>query len=163
MFLVLSSCCDACFVISSLCYAALQLLTMAETPYDSSDLNSVLKTLSSLASQSNQPQNEPADTFNVPPPNNVHPEKPVAPRQPRPDPPKPTSTPTVDPSKITTWPTALRYVMCTVAQDEEAQLRIRGFIRSQHNHERQWWKSREALVQRHQARGDKKKEMDAVL
>lgn len=53
--------------------------------------------------------------------------------------------------------------MRTVGQDEETQLRIRGLIRSQHSHERQWWKGREALVQRHQARGDKKKELDAVL
>lgn len=53
--------------------------------------------------------------------------------------------------------------MRTVGQDAETQLRIRGLIRSQHSHERQWWNGREALVQRHQARGDKKKELDAVL
>lgn len=53
--------------------------------------------------------------------------------------------------------------MHTVGQDEEIQFRIRGLIRSQHSHERQCWKGREALVQRHQARGDKKKELDAVL
>ena len=64
---------------------------------------------------------------------------------------------------MTTWPAALRYVMRTVGQDEETQLRIRGFIRSQHSHERQWWKGREALLQRQQGRGEKKKQLDAVL
>jgi hypothetical protein len=53
--------------------------------------------------------------------------------------------------------------MRTVGQNEETQLRIRGLIRSQHSHERQWWKGREALLERQQARGDKKKELDAVL
>lgn len=53
--------------------------------------------------------------------------------------------------------------MRTVGQNEETQLRIRGLIHSQHNHERQWWKGREALLERQQARGDKKKELDAVL
>jgi hypothetical protein len=54
-------------------------------------------------------------------------------------------------------------VMRSVGQNEETQLRIRGLIHSQHSHERQWWKSREALISRQQSRGEKKKELDAVL
>jgi len=53
--------------------------------------------------------------------------------------------------------------MRTVGQNEEIQLRIRGLIRSQHSHERQWWDGRKTLIEKQQARGDKKKELDAVL
>jgi hypothetical protein len=53
--------------------------------------------------------------------------------------------------------------MRTVGQNEETQLRIRGLIRSQHSHEKQWWKGRETLLEKQQARGDRKKELDAVL
>ncbi|KAJ5577877.1 uncharacterized protein N7459_006841 [Penicillium hispanicum] len=136
---------------------------MAEQSYNASDLNSVLQTLSSLTAQPSHPQNVPVGS-----------EQPSAmaqrlygesqtPRQPPPSPPKQSSTPTLDPATITSWPAALRYVMRTVGQNEETQLRIRGLIRSQHSHEQQWWKGREALLQRQQARGDKKKELDAVL
>ncbi|CAL5868512.1 uncharacterized protein PFLUO_LOCUS2738 [Penicillium psychrofluorescens] len=78
-------------------------------------------------------------------------------------PPSHTRTPPTDLATITTWPAALRHVMRTVGQSEETQLRIRGLIRSQHTHERQWWKGREALLAKQAARGDKKKELDAVL
>jgi hypothetical protein len=53
--------------------------------------------------------------------------------------------------------------MRAVGQSEETQLRIRGLIRSQHSHEQQWWKARETLLKKQQARGEKKKELDAVL
>lgn len=136
---------------------------MAEHSYNAPDLNSVLQTLSSLTSPTISSQN--ASTS--------QPEAPVAARRlsegtrsmqvPPSTSSKTSGAPTTDPATITTWPAALRYVMRTVGQDVETQLRIRGLIRSQHSHERQWWKGREALVQRHQARGDKKKELDAVL
>lgn len=126
------------------------------------DLNSVLQALSSLASQgssSGTPQSASLQPH-ITRPSRVEPSH--TPRPAHSNPPKP-STPTIDPSTITTWPAALRYVMRTVGQNEETQLRIRGLIRSQHNHERQWWKGREALLQRQGARGDKQKELDAVL
>lgn len=53
--------------------------------------------------------------------------------------------------------------MRAVGQNEETQLRIRGLIRSQHSHEQQWWKARQNLLEKQQARGEKKKELDAVL
>ncbi|KAJ5553183.1 hypothetical protein N7494_002561 [Penicillium frequentans] len=126
------------------------------------DLNSVLQALSSLASQgssSGTPQSASLQPH-VTRPARVEPSHTLRPAHS--NTPKP-STPTIDPSTITTWPAALRYVMRTVGQNEETQLRIRGLIRSQHNHERQWWKGREALLQRQGARGDKQKELDAVL
>lgn len=51
----------------------------------------------------------------------------------------------VDPSTITEWPAALKYVMKTVSQSEELQTKIKKLIRTQHEHERQWWAGREAL------------------
>ncbi|RAH68997.1 uncharacterized protein BO66DRAFT_376650 [Aspergillus aculeatinus CBS 121060] len=68
-----------------------------------------------------------------------------------------------DPSSITTWNAALRHVMRTVSQNENLQSRIRWLIRRQHDHEKQWWQGREALVKKQQARTEKKKELDAVL
>lgn len=136
---------------------------MAEHPYNTPDLNSVLQTLSSLTSQTSPAQH----TLPSQPEVQISPQR----QYKRPENSQPSQssstkasgTPTTDPATITTWPAALRHVMRTVGQDEETQLRIRGLIRSQHSHEQQWWKGREALVQRQQARGDKKKELDAVL
>jgi hypothetical protein len=68
-----------------------------------------------------------------------------------------------DSSSITTWPAALRHVMREVSQNEDAQRRIRRLIQSQHDHERQWWQGREALLKKQKARVEKKKELDAVL
>lgn len=69
----------------------------------------------------------------------------------------------IDPSTITTWPAGLKYVMQTVSQNEALQHRIRRLIQSQHDHERQWWKGREALLKKQEARVEKKKELDRVL
>ncbi|BCR95213.1 uncharacterized protein AKAW2_20153S [Aspergillus luchuensis] len=84
--------------------------------------------------------------------------------QPHPQPrPAPAGPITEDTSTITTWPTALRYVMRTVAQNEEIQRRLRWLIQRQHDHEKQWWQGREALLKKQSARTEKKKELDAVL
>ena len=130
---------------------------MAGQSYNASDLNSVLQTLSSLASQPIIPQNTVVGS--TPRPVSEY----QTPRQPPSSAPQKASTTTVDPTTITSWPAALRHVMRTVGQSEEIQLRIRGLIRSQHSHEQQWWKGREALLHKQQVRGDKKKELDAVL
>ncbi|GLA59003.1 hypothetical protein AtubIFM54640_009732 [Aspergillus tubingensis] len=83
---------------------------------------------------------------------------------PQPQPaPAPTGPITEDTSTITAWPTALRYVMRTVAQNEEIQRRLRWLIQRQHDHEKQWWQGREALLKKQSARTEKKKELDAVL
>lgn len=137
---------------------------MAENPYNASDLNSVLYTLSSLTAPGITSRSASSSQTGTPDPRQARRERVYTPRESTPSTPrKPSNTPAIDPSTITTWPAALRYVMRTVGQNEETQLRIRGLIHSQHNHERQWWKGREALLERQQARGDKKKELDAVL
>ncbi|KAI3003169.1 Fungal specific transcription factor domain family protein [Aspergillus niger] len=84
--------------------------------------------------------------------------------QPRPAPtPAPAGSIAEDTSSITSWPSALRYVMRTVAQNEDIQRRIRWLIQRQHDHEKQWWQGREALLKKQSARTEKKKELDAVL
>lgn len=68
-----------------------------------------------------------------------------------------------DPSIITTWPDALKCVMKTVAHSEALQSKIRRLIRTQHQHERQWWEGRKALVAKQEARVEKKRKLDEVL
>ncbi|OQD71575.1 hypothetical protein PENPOL_c001G04841 [Penicillium polonicum] len=138
---------------------------MGDGSYNASDLNSVLSTLSSLASQGQGSSNQ-----RVPTP--IHPPKIISsqskpsedPRPPQPRITRPsTSTSASDPSTITTWPAALKHVMRTVGQNEETQARIRGVIRSQHRHEQQWFQAREALLKQQQGRPEKQRELDAVL
>ncbi|EPS25939.1 hypothetical protein PDE_00875 [Penicillium oxalicum 114-2] len=133
---------------------------MSDSLYNGTDLNSVLRTLSTLTTPDVTPREtgtfdpqrtRPAATQYAQKATVAPPGKPAA------------KSSTVDPSTIMTWSAALRYVMTTVGQDEETQLRIRGLITSQHKHEKQWWQGRKALLERQRARDDKKKELDAVL
>lgn len=160
---------------------------MASDQYNSSDLTSVLKTLSSLANPAPQgPSNTPnppihqqttsTDNDLYEPPETMHQGSsylntdPLAAGPPQPSTPNGNTPPNtkqasdiVDSSTITTWPAALRYVMRTVSQNEELQRKIRRLIQSQHNHEKQWWQGRATLVEKQRARVEKKKELDAVL
>ncbi|KAG0161368.1 hypothetical protein PDIDSM_8902 [Penicillium digitatum] len=134
--------------------------------YNASDLNSVLSTLSSLASQGQRSSNQHINTPNSLPKITSSQSKPS--QDPRPPQlritrPSTTSTSASDSSTITTWPAALKYVMRTVGQNEETQARIRGLIRSQHRHEQQWFQAREALLKQQQGRPEKQRELDAVL
>jgi hypothetical protein len=139
---------------------------MGDGAYNPSDLNSVLSTLSSLASQGQGSSNQHISTHNRPPrttSSQSKPSKDPRPPQPRITRPSTTSTSTSDSSTITTWPAALKHVMRTVGQNEETQARIRGVIRSQHHHEQQWFDAREALLKQQQGRPEKQRELDAVL
>lgn len=151
------------------------------TEYNSSDLTSILNTLSALSNPAQNPSipnnntqsyiqepshddddaYEPPDTVPVA----IPPSKPQPTQQPRPQPqhPQPTTDTIPDPSTIITWPSALRHVMRTVAQNEALQRRIRRLMQSQHDHEKQWWQGREALCRKQMARGEKKRELDEVL
>ncbi|KAL2824603.1 hypothetical protein BDW59DRAFT_147188 [Aspergillus cavernicola] len=53
--------------------------------------------------------------------------------------------------------------MRTVAANEDIQRRIRFLIHRQHDHEKQWWRGREALLQKQRSRKEKKRELDEVL
>ncbi|OJJ36828.1 hypothetical protein ASPWEDRAFT_38477 [Aspergillus wentii DTO 134E9] len=161
---------------------------MASEEYNSSDLTSILKTLSALSNpasqnqvesiqnshhQEDKPEEDSYEPSDIIPPNTV---PSVAQRNPAtsaiPQTNSQLNTPatqptgntiTIDPSTITAWPAALRYVMRTVSQSEEIQRRIRRLIQSQHDHEKQWWQGREALLKKQSARVEKKKELDEVL
>ncbi|OGM40188.1 hypothetical protein ABOM_010977 [Aspergillus bombycis] len=153
------------------------------------DLSSVLATLSALSNQSQaqaqaqahlqqqhqppyisnkNPQNVPEDDTDTyepsetiipltPSPNIPHPKP-----QPHPQHQKPTLH-LPDTSTITAWPPALKSIMRTLSTNEDLQRKIRFLIQRQHDHERQWWAGREALVRKQKARVEKKKELDAVL
>ncbi|KAI2771317.1 hypothetical protein DTO012A8_3844 [Penicillium roqueforti] len=141
---------------------------MGDGSYNASDLNSVLSTLSSLASQGQGCSNQPIPTPSQPPKIKSSQSKPSEdprPLQPRTTRPSTTSTSgsDSDSSTITTWPAALKHVMRTVGQNEETQARIRGVIRSQHHHEQQWFHAREALLKQQKGRPEKQRELDAVL
>ena len=69
----------------------------------------------------------------------------------------------LDPSKITEWAAAQKYVTFTLAQNQEATARIRKIIKSQHNHERQWWAGREALVSKLNNRAEGRRKADEIL
>ncbi|KAJ5498817.1 Protein of unknown function DUF2458 [Penicillium expansum] len=139
---------------------------MGDGSYNASDLNSVLSTLSSLASQGQGSSNQHITTPTHPAKITSSQSKPSQdprPPQARITRPSTTSTSASDSSTITTWPAALKHVMRTVGQNEETQARIRGVIRSQHRHEQQWFQAREALLKQQQGRPEKQRELDAVL
>ncbi|KAL5332503.1 hypothetical protein BJX70DRAFT_129493 [Aspergillus crustosus] len=143
------------------------------------DLNSILRTLSAFSNQSNThnlkpPSNniESIDNDNDYEPPGSHPPPVAQPqfhkqtrhRPPQSSPLPPQSFKGKHPSStITSWPAALKQVIHTVSQNEEIQHRIRFLIQRQHNHEKQWWKGREVLLQKQKARKEKKKELDEVL
>lgn len=65
-------------------------------------------------------------------------------------------------SPIISWPPALRYVTSLV-QNPEVMYRIRHLIQQQHDHERQWWRSREELVKKQKGRSEARWKLDGVL
>ncbi|MCJ1392176.1 hypothetical protein MMC18_005043 [Xylographa bjoerkii] len=69
----------------------------------------------------------------------------------------------VDPRSITTYPAALRHITKIVARNEATMSRVRKLIVSQHQHERQWWDGREALVKQQGEREEGRKKVEDVL
>lgn len=71
--------------------------------------------------------------------------------------------PTPSPSKITTWPPALRHVTKFLVPNPDFTRRIAHLIHTQHQHERQWWSGREALVQKLESREEGRRKLNDVL
>ncbi|CAD6440515.1 25da57df-1377-47f1-a42e-d23236cedb74 [Sclerotinia trifoliorum] len=69
----------------------------------------------------------------------------------------------VDPATIIDWSAGLRCVMRTVAKHDHVLQEIRKMIRVQHEHEEQWWKSREALIEKQGARKEGQRKLEEVL
>lgn len=158
---------------------ALSVLMASDKP----DLASVLRTLAGFTSQK---QPVPADQ-SIPQAGQLHRPFPqqtwlpqIAPQlsaqsHVNADGPKP-----IDPTIITEWSAGLRCVMKTVAKHENMLHDIRHvsslglvlhlpflilfqMVKIQHEHEDQWWKSREALIERQKARKEGQKKLDDVL
>ena len=75
----------------------------------------------------------------------------------------PPSLSSLSSSTITTWPPALRYVMKTLIPNQAATHRIQHMIKTQHEHERQWWAGREALLLKQQGREEGRRRLNDVL
>ena len=79
------------------------------------------------------------------------------------DPRKRPTTPQPDSSRITEWPAAVKYVMKTLSQNPETSSKVKRLIKNQHDNERQWWASREALIAKHKGREENKKKANDLL
>ena len=107
---------------------------------------------------------EPEDPFPPQDPIQTVPLKPLEPPARTPEPKKaPLSTPRIDPTTITTWPAALRYVSKLITRDEAIGARIRKLINVQHQHERQWWEGRNALIKMQNVREEGRRKVDEIL
>ncbi|KAI9778874.1 MAG: hypothetical protein M1839_007837 [Geoglossum umbratile] len=80
---------------------------------------------------------------------------------------RPTDTvdksPPIDATTITDWSAGLKCIMKTVAQSDAITARIKKMITVQHDHEKQWWEGRQALLKKQNARVEGKKKLDEVL
>ncbi|ESZ96292.1 hypothetical protein SBOR_3347 [Sclerotinia borealis F-4128] len=69
----------------------------------------------------------------------------------------------VDSATIIDWSAGLRCVMKTVAKHDHVLQEIRKMIKVQHEHEEQWWRGREALIEKQAAREKGQKKLEEVL
>ncbi|KAF4621543.1 hypothetical protein G7Y89_g14530 [Cudoniella acicularis] len=135
------------------------------------DLATVLRTLAGLAPQNPTPPQQPQSAVQdqVPPSNDqiqfqqaLQQQLDRASQFSQP-PPVNTAPKIVDPATILEWSAGLRSVMKTVANRENVINDIRRMIKVQHEHEEQWWKGREALIERQKERKEGQKKLDEVL
>lgn len=69
----------------------------------------------------------------------------------------------IDPRTITTWAPALRYVTKLLTKNEDITERIRKLIKSQHDHEKQWAKGREMVVEERRKRDEGRNAVNDIL
>ncbi|RVD87481.1 uncharacterized protein DFL_001715 [Arthrobotrys flagrans] len=77
--------------------------------------------------------------------------------------PAPPASERVDPRTITQWPAALKYITTVVTTNQAAMERLRKMKLHQKDHEKQWWRSREAILERHSKSAGNRLAMDSVL
>ena len=143
-----------------------------DRPYQLPDLNSVLQTLASITGPQNQPQQGIVSQASAPLSGHVQGQQQTAAAGPGPE------KKIIDPATITDWSSGLRCVMKTVAAHENIIKEIRRvsrfrfstsnvnlgqMIKVQHEHEAEWWKGRQALLQKQEARIEGQKKLDEVL
>ncbi|PQE12618.1 ATP synthase subunit beta protein [Rutstroemia sp. NJR-2017a BBW] len=80
-----------------------------------------------------------------------------------PTPAPPNNTKVVDPATIIEWSAGLRCVMRTVAKHDQVLQEIRKMMKVQHEHEEQWWKGRQALIEKQQVRKEGQRKLEEVL
>ena len=73
------------------------------------------------------------------------------------------SPPVIDPATILDWPAALRCVTKTVGRNDQAIVRIKKMIHTQNEHEAQWWKAREELIENQRIRAKGRIELNEIL
>jgi hypothetical protein len=69
----------------------------------------------------------------------------------------------IDPATIVEWSAGLRCVMKTVAVHENVLNDIRKMIKTQHEHEEQWFNGREELIKKQRSRAEGQKKLDEVM
>ncbi|KAK6346343.1 hypothetical protein TWF730_010669 [Orbilia blumenaviensis] len=159
---------------------ALQETTAASTPPPASQLNLPVQLQAVLAQQQSQPQSQSYDPRriyqpDIPIPSQQQQQKQQTPSaqsffQPAAPPPAPAAAPAappaserVDPRMITKWPAALKYITTVITTNPATMERLKKMKLHQRDHERQWWRSREALLERHSKNADNRMAMDSLL
>lgn len=132
------------------------------------ELDSILQSLAHFTPQQApqpapqpQPQSTPQHSLGVP--NSGDPRSRSATPTTKAPPARPSSTPATDPSTITDWRAAQKYVTFTLAQNQAATTRIPKLIKRQHEHERQWFAGRAALLSKQSGRAEGKRTVDNLL
>ncbi|KAK6524948.1 hypothetical protein TWF281_011838 [Arthrobotrys megalospora] len=77
--------------------------------------------------------------------------------------PAPPASDRVDPRTITQWPAALKYITTVIIPNSVAMERLKKMKMHQKDHEKQWWHSREAILERHSNSSNNRMAMDSVL
>ncbi|KAL2056776.1 hypothetical protein ABVK25_003171 [Lepraria finkii] len=73
------------------------------------------------------------------------------------------TTPQCPPATIITWAPALRHVTTLTNSNPEFNHRVKHLIKTQHQHEWQWWATREELTKRLHGRAASRTKLDSVL
>ncbi|EHK98628.1 hypothetical protein M7I_5569 [Glarea lozoyensis 74030] len=130
---------------------------MADYNYNAPNLASILANLASLSSQSQPPPRQPATIEESQQLNRAS----QAPQVPEPVPAP--ARKIVDPATIIEWSAGLRCVMKTVAVHENVLNDIRRMMKTQHEHEEQWFNGRVELIKRQASRAEGQKKLDEVM
>lgn len=125
------------------------------------DLSSVLRTLSAFANPApSTPQQQ--QHHHERPPTHIYNPTPTLPTVSTPNPKKP-PPPASAAANITTYPSALKHIMHLTTQNADFSARIQHLIKSQREHERTWFKARQALIEKQGAREEKRRRIEEVL
>lgn len=147
-------------------------LTMASTQYDTPNLAAVLQTLAAYApppqASLEEGEYDPSESYPSAISFSAPQQLPLTPNHPPSQPTIRQSHSALLPSPassilITTWPSALRHTMALLSNSPSMNQRIKRLINTAHEHERQWWQGREALIAKLGSREEGRKKLEGVL